>query len=265
MDERKQLDAVEAAGKEEEVPPSQIPGLFSTYRPSLQGDTLSPFHCLTGGTVKKVGQPPTLPLLLRMQQHKPQSRNVPNSQGINSSKPQKQNIPDSTGKNNLGNGLNNLSNGNLNILGKGSLINTGKDISDNPAKADRDKLGKFKAISHNTLNKDGSNSQIMKRFHQVTTCSKPPAPYDPENPFNESLSVEEMARFGGKKVLKDPNYIAVWLDFEAFMATRDDKPWVAFMGGHLSNTSVDKYLSAFLAKRVNKTELKKVNTKMYCS
>ena len=100
----------------------------------------------------------------------------------------------------------------------------------------------------------------FKRTKPAAAPSKIPQDYDPDNPFKEELSLQEMARAANLKVLKDTNYLGTWRHFETFAKSQPINKWKELISGSLLDTEVYELMAHFLSKRENKAELKKVDT-----
>lgn len=102
------------------------------------------------------------------------------------------------------------------------------------------------------------NLKVGRKSRNVKTKTLP-SDYNPTNPFNEELPVEELAKLSNMKVLKDKRYLHTWREFEVHVKSVSGDMWVKLLAGVLLDEEVDLLLANFLKQRQNLQELKKVN------
>ena len=99
--------------------------------------------------------------------------------------------------------------------------------------------------------------KTMTQFKQ-SKPSQLPLDYDPEDPFGDKMSLNQMARCSTFKVLRDRHYLKTWSHFEDFLKSLPGGKLEDLLSGSLLDCEVDELMAQFLAKRQNMNELKNV-------
>ena len=102
-----------------------------------------------------------------------------------------------------------------------------------------------------TVTADATLMPPLKR----TKVTAPELKYNPDDPFGDGLSVEDMVVRERANVLQNRQYVSAWSDFCNHIGQDKTK---AVMDGSLSIPDVDDLIADYLKKRTNKRVKEKV-------